>query len=511
MHAVNPSNEERCTSSSEASTRSTPKNADAHQPALRLAASVDPASTPPTPPPDKRDLLIQRQALALQVIAGTLDQSSFDTALAALVGELQHRIRCDRVAVGLLQSGNIKTVAISQQATIDALSGEVRLLNDAMQEACDQDRIILHPDKEQGLSVTHAHRSLTAGRNNTQVCTIPMCHREQFIGAILFELESESPWSKLTVNLMAEVTDIVAPLIALRQKAERSVTSLAKQRVEERLELLLKPEHLGAKCASLAVLLFLIVGMTFQMTHHVKTSAEIIPVEQRLITAPQRGYISAVAVKPGDQISLGQQLLKLDTRNLELERIKQQNDLQSTRTELRSAMAAHDRKAMAIAKAKLAQTQAQLDLVDIQLNRSLLLAPFDGTVVSGDLTQSIGAPVERGETLFEIAPRDGHRITLLVRESDIGLVRIGQQGDLSIKSNPGETIRFRIHEIHPMAQATDGANNFRVDAEIEDVSFTLRPGQTGIGKIVVGESSILHVLTRDFTQWLRLRLWAWFA
>ena len=32
------------------------------------------------------------------------------------------------------------------------------------------------------------------------------------------------------------------------------------------------------------------------------------------------------------------------------------------------------------------------------------MAPIPGVIVSGDLSQAIGAPVERGQVLFELAP-----------------------------------------------------------------------------------------------------------
>ena len=42
-------------------------------------------------------------------------------------------------------------------------------------------------------------------------------------------------------------------------------------------------------------------------------------------------------------------------------------------------------------------------------------------VVSGDLTQSLGAPLERGQVMLELAPLDAYRVTLQVDERDIAL------------------------------------------------------------------------------------------
>ena len=53
---------------------------------------------------------------------------------------------------------------------------------------------------------------------------------------------------------------------------------------------------------------------------------------------------------------------------------------------------------------------------DRKIARSRLAAPFDGIVISGDLSQQIGAPVETGKKLFEIAPLQSYRIILQVDE-----------------------------------------------------------------------------------------------
>ena len=46
-------------------------------------------------------------------------------------------------------------------------------------------------------------------------------------------------------------------------------------------------------------------------------------------------------------------------------------------------------------------------------------APFDGVLVSGDLSHSVGAPVERGEVLFELAPLDDYLVVLEVPEAEV--------------------------------------------------------------------------------------------
>ena len=64
------------------------------------------------------------------------------------------------------------------------------------------------------------------------------------------------------------------------------------------------------------------------------------------------------------------------------------------------------------------------------LARAKLVAPFASVIVSGDLSQSIGRPVSRGDTLFEIAPLDRYRVTLVVPDTDIRLIAPDMKGEI---------------------------------------------------------------------------------
>ena len=127
-------------------------------------------------------------------------------------------------------------------------------------------------------------------------------------------------------------------------------------------------------------------------------------------------------------------------------------------------MANHDRAAGRDRVAQLDQAAAQLALIEEQLARIEMIAPFDGIIVSGDLSQKLGAPVERGQVLFEIAPLDGFRIALQVEEHDFADVALGQHGELAVASIPRERFPFTVTKVTAVNSAKDGHNRFRVEA-----------------------------------------------
>jgi multidrug efflux pump subunit AcrA (membrane-fusion protein) len=164
---------------------------------------------------------------------------------------------------------------------------------------------------------------------------------------------------------------------------------------------------------------------------------------------------------------------------------------------------------MQVVGAQLRQSAAQLALVTEKIARARLSAPFDGIVVSGDLSQQVGAPVETGKKLFEVAPLQSYRIILQVDEREIRHVQMGQAGRLVMTGIAGEPMDFKVAKVTPVATAQEGRNFFRVEAALAEASPRLRPGMEGIGKIEVGGRSLWWVLTHSFTDWLILSLWTW--
>ena len=484
-------------------------------PGLTLAADNAAAPSPAGMAHARAGLLIKRQATVLSLLAEFIDQRSLQTGLMALVGELHQRFRCDRVAVGLAGNQEFRVAAISQQASIDARSGETQLLADAMQEACTQDQLLHYPPDDDSLRIVEAHRSLSSGHRQAQVCTVPLCHQGEVVGALLFEVSSSQRWTSLTLELMQQVADIIAPLIVLRRDSERGLPALLVENFTHAISAVLGPRYLAAKLTSLLIVATLVAANFITVTHRVTASAELIADERRVITAPFIGFIDSVYVSVGDRVKAGDALLDLDTADLELQRAKWQNEINSAKAEMRSAMASHDRKDMAVSQARQEQSRAQLALVDQQIARSQLLAPVDGVVVAGDLSQSTGAPVDRGVTLLEMAPAEGYAVHLLVDETDVSRVAVGQSGKLSLKTSPGDALAFEVSSIHPIARPFDGMNRFRVEARLIDSltsnSASLRPGQTGIGKLAVGEASLYWIWTHRFVQWVRQLAWQWSA
>ncbi|UCE87648.1 MAG: efflux RND transporter periplasmic adaptor subunit, partial [Deltaproteobacteria bacterium] len=214
-------------------------------------------------------------------------------------------------------------------------------------------------------------------------------------------------------------------------------------------------------------------------------------------------------VRAGDVVREGDLLATLDDRELSLERVRWASQLEQLLKQYRQALAERDAAQVAILTAQVDQARAQLALVEDQLAKTRIEAPFDGVVVTGDLSQELGAPVQRGEVLFEVAPLDDYRVVLQVDERDIEELVTGQTGTLAFTAFPDESFPFSVEKITPVSAPGEGRNTFRVEAVLDETPPRLRPGMEGVGKVEVDRRRLLWIWTHEAVDWVRLKLWNW--
>ena len=237
--------------------------------------------------------------------------------------------------------------------------------------------------------------------------------------------------------------------------------------------------------------------------------ARIEGAQQRVVAAPADGFVKTVHVRPGDRVQEGAPLVDLLDADLRLEHDRLASQLAQHENAYAAAMAKSDRVDAATSLAAVGETQAQLALVDAQLARGRIVAPFDALVIQGDLAQSIGAPVHQGDALLTLATTGHERVIIDVDEVDIAQVHPGQAGTLALSALPWSHRALVVERIAPIARAVEGRNVFEVEARLADGGAAPRPGLLGHADIVVGRGPLLTAWARHVADRLRVAWWNW--
>lgn len=445
-------------------------------------------------------------AEVLKLANQCLDQTHFRGTALALVNQIARRYGCERVSLGLRKRGQMNVQVVSNTARFKHQSNLIQAIAAVMEEAGDQDRVINFPASE---DVCHAHARLAKEASMGAIATFPLTVNKEIVGAVCIEREARKAFSPMEQLQLEQLFELMTPTLWLRQRDERPLLSKARESAGRTAAKVFGPAHIKFKLlTALCATLLLFFGVA-QGTWRVGTDAVIEGRVQRTIAAPVDGYIATAEVRPGDTVSAGQVIGSLDDSDLVLERLKWSTLRQQMVSESREAMAQRNRAQVNIINAKISQADAELKLIEEQLARTQLRAPFDGLVIDGDLSQSLGSPVNRGEALFKIAPLDAYRIVLNVDEHDIGPIEAGQFGRLVLTSMPGNPVMMRVDQVTPVSTAEDGRNFFRVEASLLENDLPLQPGMEGVGKIAVGDANLFWIWTRELANWLRITTWTW--
>jgi len=303
---------------------------------------------------------------------------------------------------------------------------------------------------------------------------------------------------------------LIGPVLDVKRKDDRWLFQKAWDSFKNFLKKLTGPRHSILKVVT-GTLLFLVVFFTFAKgDYRVTADARLEGEMQRAMAAPLAGYVAEAYVRAGDIVREGEPLFSLDDRDLVLERLKWMSQKSQYSREYQEAVAGRGRAQANVLAAQIEQAEAQIALIEDQLSRVRVVAPFDAIVVGGDLSQSLGVPVERGDVLFELAPLDDYRVILQVDERDVGQLEPGQTGRLALTGLPGETLPIEVERVTPVATTEEGRNFFRVEAAIIDESGTqLRPGMEGAGKVDIERRRLIWIWTHKIGYWLRMFFWSW--
>jgi multidrug efflux pump subunit AcrA (membrane-fusion protein) len=448
-----------------------------------------------------------RLRLYQELLRQICQPAPFHHAALETVNWLAARLQCTRVALGMTQRGAIRLQALSHSAWFDRHSHMVAALEHAMEEALDQRRSVAVPPvagMQAVLSI--AHRTAAAG---LAACSVVLAGGGGLgAGALYFERPPAQPFTLEEVQTLEQLAQLAGPVLEAKRGADRWLGGRSVD-AWQRLGARLRDPRRPALRLGLGALLLALAALTLvDTTWHIGAAAAIEGQQQRAVPAPFEGFLARADTRAGMVVRRGQPLAALDTRQLHLDQQRWAAEEAQHDSQYRDGLSRHDRPAAAMALAQMRQAQAQRALAEDKLDQAELRAPFDAYVVSGDLSQHIGSPVEQGKVLFELAPLDAYRVIVKVDERDIRAVRVGQRGTLLLAGLTGERLPFTVSNI-ALAEALDGRNVFRVEARLDQAHGTLRPGMQGVAKIAAGQHSLLWIWTHAAWQWLQLQAWKW--
>ena len=445
---------------------------------------------------------------AIELAINCLEQANFSAAVIHLVNMLAFHLQCDRISIGMRNGQHIELSALSNNASFDSKTNLLRNMAAAMDESVDERSTIVHPPMDDAEPiVSTAHEQFAKYQGGRTVCTIPLRHRDKYIGAICLERSEKQGFDLSVVRHAEKIAELIGPLLHILYQEQRSIIKRLKDSLtDSKINIFGHEKSAASFIGGLSVLILVFFSFypgSYRVTADVIMEGSI----QRFIAAPVGGYIATAEKRAGDIVKAGDLIATLDDKDLKLEAIKLTGQRQELQREYRSSLATHDRSKVSILNARIKQADARLELVSEQISRLSLKAPIDGVIIEGDLTQSIGSPVSHGDVLYKISPLNDYRVILNVDESEISQIEHGQTGQLALSALPDKKLDITVSKITPISSSSNGHTFFRVEAKLNGDYKQLQPGMEGIGKIYVGDRNLAWIITHKVMDRIRLSLW----
>ena len=438
----------------------------------------------------------------LELVEDVIQIQKIDELVATVVNRLAELRQFDRVALILIKNQKSSVKALSNVSEFDERNESVSLIKQVADYCIEHEQPVVFPNSKG--DDAEEIKKLAVFEKRERIFAVPLLAHGYVVGAISCEYtRNPTDWS-LGFAQVKLIARILAPLLHDRIAQAFSVKDHVWNKYKGRLEKWYKLRWLG-----LCGLAIIIIALIFiPVRHRVVADAQLEGRIQRAVVAPEDGYLMKAHSRAGELIKKGDVVVELDNRELLLEEqrwLGQKNEYQRLYSK---ELIALNQTQMQIYKAQLSQAEAQLQLLQQKLKRTKISAPIDGVIIQGDLSRAIGGPVEKGQVLFEMAPKDEFRLIIEVVENDIRFVSKKQSGELRLTSMPNIAIAFDIEAVSPIYRESEKGLVYRIEAAIEQSQYELKPGMKGVAKIDVGRRSVMANLFHDLANWFKLRWWS---
>jgi multidrug resistance efflux pump len=204
---------------------------------------------------------------------------------------------------------------------------------------------------------------------------------------------------------------------------------------------------------------------------------------RRFIAAPYDGILQQTLVQYGDVVEKDQVLATMDGRQLRIRLSGLRAEYNGAKKRRDSSLAKSDYADAQIALTEMNRLDAEIELLDQQVVNLEIRSPIDGIIVSGDLEKVEGAPLEMGQTLYEVGPLSEMLAEVAIPEAEIQYVSAGMPVAIKLDSFPFQTWHGEIQKIHPRTELVDNQSVFIAQVKMNNDDLRLRPGLKGTAKI----------------------------
>ena len=236
----------------------------------------------------------------------------------------------------------------------------------------------------------------------------------------------------------------------------------------------------------------------------VRATGRIEAVQAIELRPDEQGRVTGILFREGQYVEAGTPLVKVDDAMLKAqsERAKADRDLSTQQLERVRRLRAQNAASPADlerAEAASRSAEAGLALLELQIARTTVRAPFAGAI--GQRFVSVGDYVTTGTRLLTLQTVNPQRAVIEVPERYARMLRPGQTVDFSVAAQEGRTCHARVDFIDPVVQTEN--RTILVKASAPNPGGQLRPGMFIEARLATATRANAIVVPEDAVQPMR--------
>ncbi len=193
-----------------------------------------------------------------------------------------------------------------------------------------------------------------------------------------------------------------------------------------------------------------------------------LPKAETNLSSEISGKVVSVLVKEGSRVGAGQVVATIKKDAIEVDMSQAQNNLQNAiidnqRYENAFKTGGVTKQQLDNSRLQLKNAQAAVRAQSVRVNNAAVRAGISGTINKRMVEP--GAVVSPGTPMFEIVNINSLKLSVLVDESQVGKIQLGQQVAINVNVLPEDSFTGRITFIAPKS---DASLNFPVEIEVQN-------------------------------------------
>lgn len=446
-------------------------------------------------------------------ITSTLD---LDRVLQAVVNGPAAVIPYERAAIALDERGGIRLRAVSGTTQLNADDPQYRGLREILQWAAVLSEPLLitqHGDElDSDREETTAKFQQYFAAGGMRAChLLPLVDEEGRVGVLLFESGDPDFLSEAHLEMIKVLASQAT--VALRNASlykEVPFIGVLQPLLErkKKFQALEKHRRIVLTASAAAAVIFLLF---FPLPLRVDGNAVVAPAHLARLGSEFDGVIKAVDVREGQAVKKGAPVAELEDWEYRSALAGAKAKYETAVGRMDRALANGDGSEAGIQRSQADYWASEITRAQDRLLRTVIRSPINGIIATPQIETLVGHKLKAGDDFVEVVDNSQALVDVAVDESDVMLLRVGQEASLKLDGFPERTFHGRVAVVSPQGTLLNGEPTFFARVAVVNPDYLLRSGMQGRGKISTGWRPAGVVMFRRVGIWTWTKLWDWFG